>query len=128
MRDATAISAIEVTDFIRYDLGIPEDVLIDGVNVTGVGVGALGGYAARFGFLGTNVNVDFIQEVEVKTAGFSPEYGQSNGGVINAITKSGGNAFSGEIFDYFTWRDLEGSRRHTPAPSSIPNTAASAAD
>jgi hypothetical protein len=38
---------------------------------------------------------DAIQETQVLTAGISAEYGRFSGGVINAVTKSGGNTFSG---------------------------------
>ena len=38
---------------------------------------------------------DAIEETQVLTSGISAEYGRFSGGVINAITKSGGNAFSG---------------------------------
>jgi hypothetical protein len=38
---------------------------------------------------------DAIEETQVLTSGISAEYGRFSGGVINAITKSGGNVFSG---------------------------------
>ena len=38
---------------------------------------------------------DAIEETQVLTSGVSAEYGRFSGGVINAITKSGGNIFSG---------------------------------
>ena len=38
---------------------------------------------------------DAIEETQVLTSGISAEYGRFSGGVINAITKSGGNNFSG---------------------------------
>jgi len=38
---------------------------------------------------------DAIEETQVLTSGISAEYGRFTGGVINAITKSGGNEFSG---------------------------------
>jgi outer membrane receptor for ferrienterochelin and colicin len=38
---------------------------------------------------------DAIQETQVLTSGISAEYGRFTGGVINAITKSGSNRFSG---------------------------------
>ncbi len=38
---------------------------------------------------------DAIQETQVLTSGISAEYGRFSGGVINAITKSGGNTFTG---------------------------------
>jgi len=38
---------------------------------------------------------DAIQETQVLTSGISAEYGRFSGGVVNAITKSGSNTFSG---------------------------------
>jgi hypothetical protein len=38
---------------------------------------------------------DAIAETQVLTSGISAEYGRFSGGVVNAITKSGGNTFSG---------------------------------
>ena len=38
---------------------------------------------------------DAIDETQVLTSGISAEYGRFTGGVINAVTKSGGNTFSG---------------------------------
>src|SRR5215471_4116984 len=40
---------------------------------------------------------DAIQETQVLTSGISAEYGRFSGGVINAVTKSGGNTFSGSF-------------------------------
>jgi hypothetical protein len=40
---------------------------------------------------------DAISEVQVITSGVSAEYGHFTGGVVNAITKSGGNQFSGSF-------------------------------
>jgi Carboxypeptidase regulatory-like domain/TonB dependent receptor len=39
---------------------------------------------------------DYLQEVQVKTAGMEAEFGGALGGVISAVTKSGGNTFRGE--------------------------------
>src|ERR1043166_1165669 len=38
---------------------------------------------------------DAVQETNILTGGISAEYGRFTGGVINVVTKSGGNAFSG---------------------------------
>ena len=65
--------------------------LIDGVNTTNV----------IKGIQGKDINQEFIQEVEVKTSGYQAEYGRNTGGVINVITKSGGNEFHGGIFGYY---------------------------
>src|SRR5262245_63066410 len=40
---------------------------------------------------------DAIQETNILTGAISAEYGRFSGGVINMITKSGGNAFSGSF-------------------------------
>jgi len=51
---------------------------------------------------------DAINETEVVSNAVSAEYGRFGGGVINAITKSGGNTFSGTFRTDFTnpaWRD-----------------------
>jgi outer membrane receptor for ferrienterochelin and colicin len=51
-----------------------------------------------------NVLVDFVDEVQVKSSGYPAEYGGSTGGVINVITKSGTNKFSGSVLTYFQGR------------------------
>ena len=38
-----------------------------------------------------------VEEVQVLTSGISAEYGRFSGGVVNIITKSGGNRFSGSF-------------------------------
>lgn len=45
---------------------------------------------------------DAVQETTTSTAGVSAEYGRFSGGVITAITKSGGNRFSGSLRSSFT--------------------------
>lgn len=59
--------------------------LIDGVNITNPG----------FGYLSTEVNELDIQEVSIKRAGVSAEFGRTAGAVTNAISKSGTNTISG---------------------------------
>ncbi len=43
----------------------------------------------------TNVNLNAIEEVQVITGGFNAEYGEAQSGIINVITKEGGNQFTG---------------------------------
>ena len=40
---------------------------------------------------------DAVEEAQVLTSGISVEYGRFSGGVVNVITKSGGNRFSGRV-------------------------------
>ncbi len=48
-------------------------------------------------------NVDVIQEVQVLTANYMPEYGRASGGQIRFVTKSGSSRYSGS--GSFFWRD-----------------------
>jgi outer membrane receptor protein involved in Fe transport len=48
-----------------------------------------------------NTVFEYLQEVQVKTTGIPAEYGGALGGVISAVTKSGGNSLHGEGHYYF---------------------------
>jgi hypothetical protein len=50
---------------------------------------------------GKDVLADFVEEVQVKSSGYSAEYGGSTGAVINVITKSGTNQFRGSALAYW---------------------------
>ncbi len=45
--------------------------------------------------------LDAIQEFESSVSSYSAELGQSAGGIVNAITKSGTNQFHGDVFYYY---------------------------
>jgi hypothetical protein len=45
---------------------------------------------------------DAIQETNIMTSGISAEWGRFSGGVINMVTKSGGNTFSGSFRENFS--------------------------
>ncbi len=61
--------------------------LIDGVDTTD---------PVTAGF-NLNLNFNSIQEVNFETGGFEARYGRATGGVVNVITKSGGNEYSGSV-------------------------------
>jgi hypothetical protein len=46
-------------------------------------------------------NPDALQEFRLLTSDFDAEFGRFPGGVVNAITRSGGNQFHGGIHEYF---------------------------
>jgi outer membrane receptor protein involved in Fe transport len=70
---------------------------IDGVNTTEI----------ERGQQGKDLQPEFIQEVQVKTGGYQAEFGRATGGMINAITKSGGNEFHGDAFGYYDGSSLQ---------------------
>ena len=44
---------------------------------------------------------DSIQEFQIISFGGSAEYGRAIGGIVNAVTKSGGNSLNGSAYGYF---------------------------
>src|SRR6202162_6096244 len=69
--------------------------------------------------IGAALGVDAIQEFSVITGGFPAEYGKAAGGVVNAITKSGTNAFHGDLYEFlrnsaFDSRDYFSRSANTP--------------
>jgi len=54
---------------------------------------------------------DFIDEVQVKASGYQAEFGGSMGGVVNVVTRSGGNEFHGEVVGYYQGSALRGKVR-----------------
>jgi hypothetical protein len=65
--------------------------------------------------LGKNLGVDAIQEFTVLTSNYSAEYGFTSGGVINAITRAGTNAFHGSAFDFLRNDKLDAANFFTNA-------------
>lgn len=81
--------------------GLENMYYIDGTDVTNIVSGARGQGAA----------FDFVDEVQVKTSGYQAEFGGSLGGVINVVTRSGGNEFHGEVLGFYSGAPLRSSYR-----------------
>jgi outer membrane receptor for ferrienterochelin and colicin len=88
--------------------GLDNTYVVDGVNITNAGYGALGSYSIVFGSLGNGTPYDFMKEVQVKTGGYEAEFGQAIGGVVNVVTKSGSNDIQGSLFGYSRPSGVEG--------------------
>lgn len=56
--------------------------------------------------ISSQISQDAVQEFEVKTTGYSAEFGRASGGVINTVTRSGGNEFHGTGYWFFRNRTL----------------------
>jgi Carboxypeptidase regulatory-like domain/TonB dependent receptor len=62
-----------------------------------------------FGSLETKnftVPLDSVEEFQVVTNGFAPEFGRATGGLINVITKSGTNEVHGEAHEFYRGSSL----------------------
>ncbi len=76
--------------------GLENVYYVDGTDTTNIVTGASG----------QAVSFDFVDEVQVKTSGYQAEFGGSLGGVINVVTRSGGNVFRGDIIGYYSGSPL----------------------
>lgn len=79
---------------------------INGMNVTNF----------RNGLGGSSVPFEFYSDFEIKTGGYSAEFGRSTGGVINAITKHGSNEFHYGIVGYISPDDFASNSPNTHKP------------
>lgn len=75
------------------------------------------------GYSHTNVPMDFIQEVQMKTSGVDAEYGGALGGVVNVILDKGTNKWHGSVFTSFQDGAMNGSPntnlRYDPTSNGI---------
>jgi Carboxypeptidase regulatory-like domain/TonB-dependent Receptor Plug Domain len=110
---------------IEGSSGLENQYVVDGVNITNGGYGALGSYSIVFGSLGNGTPYDFMQEVQVKTGGYEAEFGQATGGVINVVTKSGSNELKGSAFGYSRPHALESAYKTVESVEGTVNTVAS---
>ena len=91
--DATAVAA-PTAKGDTFGVGFagaqsPENnYILDGLSVTD----------PRYGTNGVSLLNNFVQEIDVKTGSFMPEYGRATGGILNVVTKSGSNEFHGSVF------------------------------
>ena len=66
--------------------------VIDGVQVNNFRTGTLD--------KGSQIPFEFVQEFQVKSSGFEAEHGGATGGVVNVVTRGGGNQFHGQATLY----------------------------
>jgi hypothetical protein len=62
----------------------------------------------------TTVSMEAVQEYQVTTNSYMPEFGRATGGIINVVTKRGGNDFNGNLFGFI--RDKSVQSRNAFAP------------
>jgi hypothetical protein len=59
-------------------------------------------------------NLDSIAEFRILTSNFDAEYGEFSGGQINVVTKSGTNAFHGDLFEFLRNTNLDARNYFSP--------------
>jgi hypothetical protein len=55
----------------------------------------------------STVSQEAVQEFQIITNGYAPEYGRASGGVVNIITRSGTDDFHGTAFGYLRNRKIQ---------------------
>jgi len=108
--DASNNNPSQTTISVYGSSGAENAFFIDGMNTTNV----------EYGFQGKELNFEFIREVDVKTGGYEAEYGRSTGGIINVITKSGGNDFTGDVFGYYDKDSLQANAKEVVSTAGTP--------
>ncbi|MCP5051019.1 MAG: TonB-dependent receptor [bacterium] len=96
------------TDFLNTAPGITGDTahgsgqMDNSYNLDGVNVGD-----PSTGLDYVSFGMDIMEEISVQTGGLSAEFGSVKGAMVNVVTKSGGNNFSGSAFFYYDHESLQ---------------------
>ncbi len=65
----------------------------------------------------STVSQEAVQEFQIITNSYAPEYGRAAGGVVNIITRSGSNAFHGDVFGFLRDRDFQAVNPFSTVPN-----------
>jgi hypothetical protein len=90
--------------------GLENQYVVNGLNVTGTEYGNINTNSPTLGG-GTNLPLEFIDQMSVSSGGYSAEFGGAMGGVITAVTKSGTNQLHGSATASWAPSFLSGSPR-----------------
>ena len=74
---------------------------LDGISINDYSNGAPGSV------LGDNLGVDAVEQFSVLGSNYPAQYGRTSGGVINAVTRSGTNAFHGSVYEFLRNSSLD---------------------
>jgi hypothetical protein len=93
------LSTVPGVQYDAYEGGLSVDgasggenmFYIDGTNITNV----------HLGTQAQGIVMEQLEEVKVTASGYNAEFGGSMGGVVNVISRSGGNEFHGDLFGYY---------------------------
>ena len=65
----------------------------------------------------STVSQEAVQEFQIITNGYAPEYGRASGGVVNIITRSGSNDFHGDVYGYLRNRNFQAVNPFSTVPN-----------
>nr|MBA3601340.1 TonB-dependent receptor [Acidobacteriota bacterium] len=70
----------------------------------------------------TTVSQEAVQEFQVATNSYAPEFGRATGGIINVVTKRGTNEYSGNIFGFIRDKSIQARNPFAPFKSAFTRT------
>lgn len=62
----------------------------------------------------STVSQEAVQEFQVATNSYAPEFGRATGGIVNVVTKSGGNEFRGNVFGFLRHKSFQARNAFAP--------------
>jgi hypothetical protein len=65
----------------------------------------------------STVSQEAVQEFQIITNGYAAEYGRAAGGVVNIITRSGSNAFHGDVYGFLRNRNFQAVNPFSTVPN-----------
>jgi hypothetical protein len=69
----------------------------------------------------STVSQEAVQEFQVVTNSFAPEFGRSAGGVVNVVTKSGTNDVRGNVFGFIRHKSIQARNAFAPVIDNDPD-------
>jgi hypothetical protein len=69
----------------------------------------------------STVSQEAVQEFQVTTNSYAPEFGRATGGIINVVTKGGTNEFRGNVFGFIRHKSIQSSNAFAPIIDNDPN-------
>ncbi|QQS32157.1 MAG: carboxypeptidase regulatory-like domain-containing protein [Acidobacteriota bacterium] len=69
----------------------------------------------------STVSQEAVQEYQVTTNSYMPEFGRATGGIVNVVTKRGTSDFSGNVFGFFRHKTIQARNAFAPVIDGDPN-------
>ena len=116
-----AVSPTVRSDAIGGQTGRSDNAIILGGNVgssTGYLINGIATRGGRLGEAALNLSPAAIDQFKVQMSYFMPDQGP-NPGLVNLTTRSGGNAFHGELFEFFRNEKLDARNFFAPGPEKL---------
>jgi hypothetical protein len=70
----------------------------------------------------TTVSQEAVQEFQVATNSYAPEFGRATGGIINVVTKRGTNEYTGNLFGFIRDKSIQARNPFAPFKSDFRRT------